>query len=41
MDVIFTVNYYFLVRDDVSIDSGVFLMIKFINLKIKLRYLYK
>jgi hypothetical protein len=39
MDVIFTVNYYFLVRVDVPIDSDVFLMIKFINLKIKLRYL--
>jgi hypothetical protein len=38
MEVIFTVNYYFLVRGDVYIDSGVFLMIDFINLKIKLRY---
>jgi hypothetical protein len=35
MRIIFMINYFFSVRDDVLVDSETFLMTDFMNLKIK------
>jgi hypothetical protein len=41
MTVIFTVNYSFSEGGDISVDNETFLMTDFVNLKIKIRSIFK